>query len=1044
MKKRLLEVVRPNLVLMCTLIVLSTVLCIPNAALAMMTGHELQIMNERTVSGRVTDALDGSPVPGVTVLVEGTTVGTVTDIDGMYSLTMSGDQSVLTFSFVGYVSQKVTVGNRTAVDVTLQVDIQSLEEVVVVGYGTQERAKVTGAIAQVDGADLIKTPVFAADEALQGRAPGVSVTANGAPGGDPVVRIRGLSTTGDNDPLFVVDGVIVQGLGDLNPNDVESISILKDASTTAIFGALGSNGVVMITTKNGSSGKTVVSLDSYVGMQTVTQRFDVMNTAQYLQHMDNWVAAGEIPARHPRVTDPQYADLIDNDTNWQDEIFQNARIQSHQISVAGGSDASDFRVSAGYIQRDGVLLNTGTDRFNFRANSNFRSGRFKFGETVAISFVERLSEANAGGRTAIEHALKMAPYFAVHNSDNLGGYQGPDNGLDGQDAENPVRVLQHPQDVANRVNVQGNLYGEYEILNGLTLRSQVGVDYFNSYSENFTPSFRDGAAHGQVVSSIGRGTGTHFLTQLFSHINYKKTFGAHTVDALILAEGIFEENKGFGGGATTDITRDINNLVSSFDSQRISGGNEEYSKIGYLGRLNYDYADRYIMAISYRMDASSRFGKNERWAPFYSLAAGWNVRNEAFFPAVNQISNLKLRASYGTVGNDNIGNYAYTANLNSNFISSFVDMSGTVYQAAGTTAGNPENPSLKWEQTTMQNIGIDLGLFNDQLTLSAEYYSNLSEDLLISVDIEPSSVVTSGSTIRNAGSVEVSGFELNLGYNDQEGDFKWSANLNLSTANNVVKSLGSDIGGSEERFIGGFEGSDFLRSAEGESLNHFYGLVTDGLFQSEAEILTAPLQEGAQPGDIRFRDLSGPEGLPDGVIDNFDRAIIGNPTPDLLMGFSLDLAYKGFDFNVFVNGMYGQEIYNTNIWDLEGGRRFFNAGPQALQAWTPENRNTSVPRITTDPRNLVASDRFVEDGSFTRLKNVTLGYSLPNSFLKKGLTKVRFYVSAQNLITMTSYSGLDPEVGSSSVVGNSSAWLGVDRGNYPLPKSFLGGIQVTF
>jgi len=416
------------------------------------------------------------------------------------------------------------------------------------------------------------------------------------------------------------------------------------------------------------------------------------------------------------------------------------------------------------------------------------------------------------------------------------------------------------------------------------------------------------------------------------------------------------------------------------------------------------------------------------------------ISKEDFFPQDGLISSLKLRGSLGTVGNDRIGEYRYVSSINTgSYNTSFVDiLTGSTYLGAGTTAGNVAAPNLRWETTTMTNIGADFYLWDNRVSFTAEYYRNKSDDLLINVQLTPSLGGHNGFGPRNVGSIEVDGLEFNLGFNQAEGPFKWSVDFNLSTTNNTVLDLNGEVLSN-----GGFEGANLLRSIEGESLNHFFGFVTLGLFQTEEEILTSPLQEGAQPGDIKYADLSGPEGIADGVIDDFDRTIIGNPIPDFTYGVSFRASYKNFDASLFVNGMQGNEIYNTNVWDLEGGRRFFNAGPEALNAWTPENRDTNIPRITTDPQNLLPSTRFVEDGSFARLKNITLGYTLPAIGNNKN-TSIRFYVSGQNLLTLTDYSGLDPEVGASSLVGNNGSQVGIDRGNYPLSKTYIGGIQIKF
>lgn len=984
-----------------------------------------------TVKGIVTDAEEDIGLPGVNIIVKGTALGTVSDVDGSYSIEVPDKKAILVFSFTGYKNQEIVVGDQQKIDVALITDAQQLDEIVVIGYGNQDRAKVTGAIATIDSKSITEVPVFTADQALQGRAAGVYVSNNGSPGTDPVVRVRGLGTTGDNSPLIVVDGVIVTGLGDVNPNDIESISILKDASTTAVFGAQGSNGVVMIKTKNGSAGATRVELDSYIGTQKVAKTFDVMNREQYLQHAANWgVAQG-------RIEDPQYADLINNDTDWQDEIFRDALMHSHNLAVSGGSENATFRIGAGYINQEGVMLNTGTDRYSFRANSTFKKGKLTFGESFSVSLVNRQPENNAGGRSAIEHAIKMPPYFDVFNENNVGGYQGVDNSLDAQDAENPVRVLAHPQRDQQRTNLLGNIFAEYEIIEGLKLRGQAGLDWWSFNNDDFFPSF-SGEPTAVPFAVIGKGNGTHRQVTAFSQLNYEKSFGDHNFNLLLLGEYNNAFDTRAGASSTNAITDEIPNLTNT-DAQ-IGSFSFEYTRIGYLARLNYDLDGKYILAGSYRRDASSRFGSNNRWAGFYSLAAGWVISKESFFPQNSLISYLKLRASIGTVGNDKIGNYRYSPSIVTGaYNTSFVDvLTGSTYLGSGTTSGNVGAPDLKWETTTMTNVGLDMYLWDNRVSFAAEYYRNRSDELLIGVRLTSSLGGHNPFGPRNIGAVTTDGFEFNLGFEDAEGAFRWSANFNLSTTNNIVDNLNGGVLAN-----GGFEGDNLLRTIEGESLNHFFGFVTLGLFQSEEEILTSPLQEDAQPGDIKFADLSGPDGVPDGIIDDLDRTIIGNPLPDFTYGISLNASYKNFDVNLFINGMQGNEIYNTNVWDLEGGRRFFNAGPQALNAWTPTNRDTDIPRITTDPQNLLPSDRFIEDGSFTRLKNITIGYTLPK-FDKLNNASLRFYVSGQNLLTITDYSGLDPEVGASALVGNNGAQLGIDRGNFPLSKTFIGGVQIRF
>ncbi len=763
---------------------LLTLFSFSNFTVSAKTSHSSTLVNNTTaiVTGTVVDGDEGFGLPGVNILVKGTAIGTTADAEGKYTIEVPDEQAVLVFSYTGYVTQEIIVGKQTEINILLAPNVEQLSEVVVVGYGNQDRAKVTGAIATIESKDITEVAVFSADQALQGKAAGVYVTNNGSPGTDPVVRIRGLGTTGNNNPLIVVDGVIVVGLGDVNPNDIETISVLKDASTTAVFGAQGSNGVVVITTKKGAAGVTNIEFDSYVGVQSVAKRFDVMNRSQYLQHAANWgVAQG-------RIEDPQYADLIDNDTDWQDEIFQDGIMHSYNLGVSGGGENSTFRVGASYFDQEGIMLNTGIQRYSFRANSTFTKGRFTFGENLSVSLTDRKPENTAGGRSAIEHAIKMPVYFAVNNPDNIGGYQGVDNSLDAQDAENPVRVLAHPQNTQTRTNLLGNIYAEYEIIEGLKARGQAGLDWWAFNNDNFVPSF-SGEPTSVPFAVIGKGNGTHRQVTAFSQLNYIKSLGLHNIDVLLLSEYNNSFDTRVGANSTNAITDEIPNLTNQ--DPQIGSFNFEYIRIGYLGRINYDYAGKYILAGSYRRDASSRFGPNNRWAGFYSVAGGWVISKENFFPQGGIISSLKLRGSLGTVGNDRIGEYRYSSSINTgSYNTSFVDiLTGSSYLGAGTTAGNVANPDLQWETTTMTNIGADLYLWDNRLSFAAEYYRNKSDDLLINVQLTPSLGGHNGFGPRNVGAVETEGFEFNIGYSDAEGDFRWSADVNLSTTTNTVLDL---------------------------------------------------------------------------------------------------------------------------------------------------------------------------------------------------------------------------------------------------------------
>ncbi len=978
----------------------------------------------KTVSGTVTDK-SGAPLPGVTVLIRGTTNGASTGVDGKFFINNVLPTDVLVFAFIGMASQSITIGEKTTFNVTMLESIESLDEVVVVAYGEQSRATVTGAVATIDANEISALPVTNAEQALQGRAPGLTIVNNGVPGSTPLVLIRGLGTFGNNSPLFVVDGVIVGNLSGISPSDIESVSILKDASTTAIYGAQGSNGVVLVTTKRGKIGKSVLSFEAYAGVQYNNERYDVMNTVEYLQHAGN--NFNIIPNRP--------LDLFQNNTDWQDEIFQPGIIQDYKLNYSGGNEKGNYFFSAEYLSQEGVIINTGFDRYSFRANSTKNFGKLTIGESMSVAFGKQKPELTGGGRTLIVHAIKAAPYLPVFNPNNDGGFQGPSSSNDGQDAENPVRVQTHPSAVNNNLGIIGNIYAELEIFKGLHLKSQVGLDYFTSNNLNFTASYNDdnivgSTTHAQNFASFGRGYNQGRTLVFTNSLRYATTIAdKHNLEVLALAEKFENKNFGFGGSARNLITNEIQQFGAT--NQTINSGSGETQRIGYLGRINYNYDHRFIASFSIRRDASSRFGSNNRWGTFPSASLGWNISKELFLENT-QISNLKLRASYGFVGNDKIGDYQYSATLTGGFEYPIGGGNG-----AGVTANGGSNPDLKWEETSMLNVGLDVGIFNDKFTASLEYYRNRSDDLLLSLPAPLSNGINAGNITANVGSVETIGFEAALGYNTTFGqDLTFSANLNVGTSKNEVLSLGS-----LEFFEGGAmkDGKgNISRTVVGESLFHFYGFVSDGIYQSQEEVdavfSSNTGQTVVQPGDVRYLDLNG-----DGNITSEDRTILADPYPDFTFGLDMSLTYKRFDFNLYLTGIQGIEIYNTNKYDLEAGaNRLFNGSPVLLESWTETNPSTFQPRLPGAPQNHGISDRYVEDGSFTRIKNISLGYTIPESITKGYLSNVRVYASAQNLLTFTNYSGLDPEIGQ----GNQE--FGIDRGRYPQPKSVILGVQVTF
>ncbi|MCI9845445.1 TonB-dependent receptor [Flavobacterium pectinovorum] len=979
----------------------------------------------KTIKGMVTDP-SGVPLPGASINVEGSKNSASTDFDGNYSLQGVNATDKITYSYVGLTSQTITVGNQTVINIKLAESTQTLNEVVV-AYGTQKRTKVTGAVSVVNAKDIVAVPITNAESALQGRAAGVTVV-NGAPGSNPTVTIRGLATMGNSAPLYVIDGVLTSNLSGLSPNDIESISVLKDASTTALYGSKAFNGVIMVTTKKGKKGPGQLTFSSYVGAQTVTKRYDVLNTQQYLQYAKD--LGSDLTARA--------AEFGNVSTDWQDQIFQTGFMQDYNLSFSNGTENSTSRYSAEYLKQEGTIINTGFERYSFRANNTQDIGKLRLGSNIGVSFTKTNPERSAGGRTLLEHAIKMAPYFPIYNAENLGGYQGP-SAVDSNDAENPVRVANLGYQKINGLSIIGNIYAELEIFKGLKFRSQVSLDYYTTKNHTFVPSFYDGTAHKQAFSTTNE-TNAQGQTIVFDNsLTYKTTFAdKHNFEVLGVITKIDGKSQNLAAGSQYAISDEIDQL--RYNNGSLGSSNFVEKNIGYVARINYDYDDKYILAVSGRRDASSRFGANNRWGNFYSVAVGWNIAKESFM-ADSIFSTLKLRASTGTTGNDRIDNYQYSATLIADY--NYPIGGGN---APGVSAGVASNPDLKWESKNDRNIGVDFGLFDEKFTGSFEYFNNKSSDILFAVPLAASVGSAGGGTqIQNIADVKVNGYELSLSYNDRKGDFTWSATANFGTSKNEVTALApgvtSVLGGPSAR--AGLE--NFSRLEVGQPLFYFYGYQTNGIYQNQAEVdaVFGPGQTIIKPGDIKIVDRNG-----DKAITSEDKTNIGNPYPDFTYGLNITAAYKKFDFNCFITGVQGNDIYNANIFDLQGMNRLFNVGTEVLGRavvgtnGAVSNPSATIPRAKgADINWSSANQRYIEDGSYTRLKNVTLGYTLSGDAFKSYFSNIRFYVSGQNLITLTKYSGLDPEIARADTNANSA---GIDLGRYPQPKSVIFGLDVTF
>jgi TonB-dependent starch-binding outer membrane protein SusC len=1022
---------------------------------ASISGADVDIV----VTGRVTDE-NSSPIPGANILIKGTAIGTTTDAEGKFSLHAPDADAVLVISFIGFVSQEIVVGNQTEINVALKADIQQLGEVVVVGYGTQKKASVTGAISSVSAKEISAQPVVNVGQALQGRIAGVSVVNNGAPGEAPIIRVRGIGTINNANPLFVVDGFPTSDLNSFNPKDIESVDVLKDASAAAIYGSRASNGVVLITTKSGANNKKLtVNFDSYYGVEQPWRKLDLLNTDQYIDFATELMTNADIYKNETNGTDPDVVvgsgvpDRIElgglnlpinsqttqtfrqTNTDWQDEMFRTGRIQQHKVELSGGSAVSKMFASFGYYEQEGIMLGTGYKRGDVRLNSDHNvSHRVTVGQNFYVAYDERKIEQQSGGRTQLQHMFRSAPYFPVYNPDNFGGFFGAQS-ADGSDPENPVRIALQDKQNQQRLKFLGNAYVDVKIFDFLSYRFKAGVDYVDYTQRSHSPAFSTGGYSNRAAALINQNR-QHFTSVLLTNqLTFDKAFGKHSINATVVAEQQTNNFSQISGGGENAISNDITEPVG-LSKISFNGDKAESALISYIGRVNYEYDGKYLIGASIRRDGSSRFSPEDRWGTYPAVSAGWRISEESFLANNEVVSDLKLRASYGVTGNNTTGT---GANADYPWISTI--SSNQIYQIGGApvtgyTIRALANPLLHWESTYMTNVGLDIGILNNEFTLSIEYFNSRTKDMIVQRPI-PLSYGYDIAPFDNVGEVENKGLEFELGYEKVKGDFTFSASGNISFIKNEVISLGGE---GTTIAQGDWYGDNLTLTEVGEPIGYFNGYVVDGLFQ-EGE--AHPMQPNARPGDIRFKDIND-----DGVLNADDKTNVGHFLPDFSYGVNFSANWKGFDASLFLQGVSGNEIYSIVKYDLEGMTRLFNAGAAVLDRWTPENTNTNVPRaISGDPnQNARASDRFVEDGSYFRVKNLTLGYnfSSPGSFTRNAITRLRIYTTMQNLLTITKYkSGYDPEIGNRNA-GMNGLTAGIDYGQFPQARSIVIGLQVGF
>lgn len=984
---------------------------------------------EVQVSGTVTDE-NGDPLPGANVLEQGTTNGTTTDIDGKFSLSVMGENSVLIFSFIGYTTQEVAVGNKTTFSIQLEPDYRTLSEVVVVGYGTVKKSDLTGAVSSVKAEELTAYPALDAVQSLQGRAAGVNITSNnGAPGSTMKIRIRGgTSINASSDPIFVVDGFVGAALPP--PEDIASIEVLKDASATAIYGSRGANGVIMVTTKKGKPGKTQISFNSSYSTQREINRLDLLNADQFTDY---------ISEARPGFVSAGY------NTDWQDLIFRRGGIQNYQLSFSGGSEDVSYYLSGSFFDQKGVVINSAYDRFSLTSNVNVKaSDRFNIGLNL---FARRTSsdgvrtQEGSGGLTpgVIASAFKFEPDQGIYKPD--GTYT---TARLNDPHDNPYAVATEMQNESVTDRFQANVFGEYSILDDLKFRTSFGATINNRRAGFYSPTSLSEGRNVGGWGTIDGAKSTLFLNE--NYLTYNKSLSETSALTAMLGYSFqTSRNESWGAEAQNFLSDAFSfwNLGGSSLWQPPFSGLTEWQISSYYGRVNYSLNDKYTITLNARYDGSSNFSKNNKWAFFPSGAVAWNMKNEAFMSDLDAISFWKWRVSYGVTGNQAIGPYQTLARFSPVFT---VINGSTVNAVRPTTVANDD---LTWETTRQMNIGADIGCFNDRVSLTAEYYRMVTSDLLFNVELPQYSGYT--SQLKNIGEVENKGLELTLTTRNIDRALVWDMNVNFAANRQQVLSLpdGNDIYySSAPGHLVGLGNTQILR--EGHPVGTFYGWIYDGVYQEGDTFIPGGGFEQAAGGE-KFRDIDGRDadgnltGQPDGLLNANDQTIIGNPHPDFIWGWNNDLKFKNFDLNVFFQGSQGNDILSYTLMELNLLSGINNATTEALKRWTPENTNTDVPKATTG-RTRRVSTRWIYDGSFVRLKNLALGYTLPAVALDKiGINKLRVYVSAQNILTFTNYEGYDPEVNyrsESATDGNRN--LGLDYGSYPNAKSYTVGLNIGF
>lgn len=984
----------------------------------------------KTVTGTVTD-VNGEPIIGANIRIKGTTTGTITDIDGNFSIEAE-PQSVIEVSYIGYLTQETVINNQKSIRFLLKEDTKTLDEVVVIGYGVQKKADLTGSVANINTEKLNTQSNANIGQALQGKIAGVDIVSQGgAPGSGTRIMVRGIGTLNNASPLYIVDGMYMNSIDHINPNDIASIDVLKDASSAAIYGSRAANGVIIVTTKEGSNteGKPIIDLSVNLGISTASKFLDMLDAKGWAEVTTIARQAIGKPALN-MATD--LANKPDND--WQDIMFRPALMQNYNLSVKGGGKYSTYYTGLGYFNQDGIVKGTNYQRYNIQSKNDYKRGIFSAGTNLIISFShdKPLHQELRGGM--IGTILQSVPTLEKYDDTREGGYGGTYG--DVVNIPHPLAIID--DNIMDRYNenvkIFANLYAQIELFKGLKYKLNLTPDFSFERYKNYLNKYDFGLATNSITQLTERQRRRRNIL-VENLLTFDRTFGEHKISALAgytYQDSRFRHIQAYGEGLPQGLEE-----IDAATTNRSNEGNSWRSVLtSILGRVFYSYQNKYLFTATIRRDGSSKFGKNNRYGYFPSFSLGWNVAEEKFMENVHWLDQLKLRGGYGVLGNQEIDNYQYSSTITTGI--NYPDGNGGLLQ--GAFPKNFANPDIKWEETAMTNVGIDFMAFNNRLSLTADYYVKNTKDILLTVPI-PISSGGANDPIRNAGKIRNNGFEFNLGWMDQPNpDISYGINLIGSFNKNKVIAMGSESGSIK----GGSTNQNITTSETkaGYPIGGYWLISTAGYFNSQEEVDAyakdgKKIQPAAEPGDIKFVDANN-----DGVINDDDRVFQGSPFPDFTFALNGNMRYKNFDLSIGLQGVLGNKIYNATRQTLEDVTKGSNFLASCLDYWTPENKNASHPRLTWDDPNRntrAESDRYLENGSYLRLRSVQLGYTFPQTWFKGAIQHARVYINAENLFTITSYSGYSPDVNA-----DNANYRGFDNFIYPTNRTFMLGLNVTF